>query len=196
MSFSDVLRNIAKTVTNKDELKEKAKDLPLLVVQTTLSAAGQALLLVDRMKNSIKGLGSKEEQEEERETRTSTAEQIAAGPTETEAASEQDKPARKQPVIFAPRPEPNGVAKTKPDPVIFAPAKTEPAKTEPAAAEPATEPAKPEPAAETKAQTTATEAPAKPALTETEPAVRLVPLPPYEAWRMILAAITQAYRAN
>ena len=34
------------------------------------------------------------------------------------------------------------------------------------------------------------------AVTETEPAVTLVPLPPYEAWRMILAAITQAYRAN
>ncbi|GAA3111304.1 hypothetical protein [Nonomuraea salmonea] len=122
MSFSDVLRNIAKTVTNKDELKEKAKDLPLLVVQTTLSAAGQALLLVDRMKNSIKGKGGKEEREEEEEeeydSRPSAAEQVAAKPAETE---DDDKPARKEPVIFAPRPEPNGVAKTKPDPVIFAP---------------------------------------------------------------------------
>ncbi|MET8867232.1 hypothetical protein ABZW11_30180, partial [Nonomuraea sp. NPDC004580] len=134
MSFSDVLRNIAKTVTNKDELKEKAKDLPLLVVQTTLSAAGQALLLVDRMKNSIKGLGGKEEREEEYDSRPSAAEQVAAKSAET---GDDDKPARKEPVIFAPRPEPNGVAKTKPDPVIFAPAKTDPPK--PAAA--------PEPAA-------------------------------------------------
>ncbi|MEV0380751.1 hypothetical protein [Nonomuraea sp. NPDC050643] len=122
MSLSDVIRNIAKTVTNKDELKEKAKDLPLLVVQTTLSAAGQALLLVDRMKNSIKGIGSKEEREEkEYDSRPTAAEQVAAAPAE----AEEDKPGRKEPVIFAPRPgtaEPNGVAKTKPDPVIFTPA--------------------------------------------------------------------------
>ncbi|TMR91177.1 hypothetical protein, partial [Nonomuraea basaltis] len=121
MSFSDVIRNIAKTVTNKDELKEKAKDLPLLVIQTTLSAAGQALLMVDRVKNSIKGLGNKEQREEvEYDSRPSAADQVAAPP-----ASEGDKPARKEPVIFAPRSgtsETNGVAKTKPDPVIFAPA--------------------------------------------------------------------------
>ncbi|MBF8193723.1 hypothetical protein ITP53_50215, partial [Nonomuraea sp. K274] len=125
MSLRDVIRNIAKTVTSKDELKEKAKDLPLLVVQTTLSAAGQALLLVDRVKNSIKGLGGKEEREETYDSRPSAAEQVAA--------VEEEKPARKEPVIFAPRPgsaEPNGVAKTKPDPVIFAPAaKTDQATT-------------------------------------------------------------------
>ncbi|GAA3577623.1 hypothetical protein GCM10022419_068620 [Nonomuraea rosea] len=173
MSLSDVIRNIAKTVTNKDELKEKAKDLPLLVVQTTLSAAGQALLLVDRMKNSIKGLGSKEKREEEYDSRPSAAEQVAA------PAAEEDKPARKEPVIFAPRPsaaEPNGTAKTTPDPVIFAPTgKTDaaataepeaaaapapaPAKAEPIKAEPAkTEPAKTETSAEAEAA-----APAKPA---------------------------------
>ncbi|TYB62664.1 hypothetical protein FXF51_24820 [Nonomuraea sp. PA05] len=121
MSLSDVIRNIARTVTNKDELKEKAKDLPLLVVQTTLSAAGQALLLVDRMKNSIKGIGGKQEREEEYDSRPSAAEQVAAAPAETS----DDKTARKEPVIFAPRSgaaEPNGVARTKPDPVIFAPA--------------------------------------------------------------------------
>ncbi|MEO3872592.1 hypothetical protein ABGB18_27590 [Nonomuraea sp. B12E4] len=127
MSLSDVIRNITKTVTNKDELKEKAKDLPLLVVQTTLSAAGQALLLVDRVKNSIKGLGGKERKEEEYDSRPSAADQIAAAPTEAKAdeKGEEDKPARREPVIFAPRPgsaEPNGAAKTKPDPVIFAPA--------------------------------------------------------------------------
>ncbi|NUT10497.1 MAG: hypothetical protein HOQ38_08460, partial [Nonomuraea sp.] len=89
MSLSDVIRNIARTVTNKDELKEKAKDLPLLVVQTTLSAAGQALLVVDRMKNSIKGLaGGKEEREEENESRPSAAEQVAAAP------ADEEKPAR------------------------------------------------------------------------------------------------------
>ncbi|MEV1167122.1 hypothetical protein [Nonomuraea sp. NPDC049784] len=142
MSLSDVIRNIAKTVTNKDELKEKAKDLPLLVIQTTLSAAGQALLVVDRVKNSIKSLGNKEEREEEEayESRTPAADQVAAAP-----AAEQDKPARKEPVIFAPRPgsaEPNGVAKTKPDPVIFTPA----GKSESAATANPETPAAPKPA--------------------------------------------------
>ncbi|TDC11182.1 hypothetical protein E1267_01790 [Nonomuraea longispora] len=141
MSLSDVIRNIAKTVTNKDELKEKAKDLPLLVAQTALSAAGQAMLLVDRVKNSIRGQGEKEEQDSR-----PAADQLAAP-----AEQDEDKPARKEPVIFAPRPgsaEPNGTG--KPDPVIFAPAgKTEPATPtgETAEAKPAqapVAPAKPE----------------------------------------------------
>ncbi|MDP4507348.1 hypothetical protein [Nonomuraea turcica] len=158
MSLSDVIRKITKTVTNKDELKEKAKDFPLMVIQSTLSAAGQALLLVDRVKNSIKGLGAKEEREEEQVSRPSAADQVAVPPAE-------DKPVRKEPVIFAPRPgaaEPNGVAKTKPEPVIFAPAGKEEAvataEPEAPAAEPAaktetvTEPeTAPKPAAKTKA---------------------------------------------
>ncbi|MEV4891640.1 hypothetical protein AB0K48_19880 [Nonomuraea sp. NPDC055795] len=123
MSLSDVIRNIAKTITNK----EKAKELPLVVIQSTLSAAGQALLLVDRVKNSIKGLASREEVEE---TKRPAAEQLAE--------SAEDKPARREPVIFAPRPsatgaaEPNGTApKAKADPVIFTPATNPP--TSPAA---------------------------------------------------------------
>ncbi|MEU8245347.1 hypothetical protein [Nonomuraea sp. NPDC048916] len=141
MSLSDVIRNIAKTVTDK----EKAKDLPLFVVQSTLSAAGQALLLVDRMKNSIKGLAGKGEKEESYDSRPSAADQVAAPASAEEKAEE--KPARKEPIIFAPRPSPepaeaNGAAKATPDPVIFAPAKTEPAKGETAkTAEPVAEPA-------------------------------------------------------
>ncbi|WP_219470088.1 hypothetical protein [Nonomuraea rhizosphaerae] len=138
MSLSDVIRNITKTVTNKDELKEKAKDLPLLVIQTTLSAAGQALLLVDRVKNSIRGLGGKEDKEADYDSRPAAAAQVAT-PVPVE---ETDKPARKEPVIFAPRTSPadagatNGAAKSKPDPVIFSPAKPKPeAKT----ADPVTE---------------------------------------------------------
>ncbi|MEU0569438.1 hypothetical protein ABZ297_29240 [Nonomuraea sp. NPDC005983] len=146
MSLSDVIRNITKTVTDKDELKTKIKDFPLVVVQTTLSAAGQALLLVDRVKNSIKGLGGKEEQEEEHDSRPAV-EQLATPP------AEEAKPARKEPVIFAPRPgkgeqspsaaEQNGTSKTKPDLVIFAPAKPEAA--EPAASKPAAPEVAPEP---------------------------------------------------
>lgn len=203
MSLSDVIRNIAKTVTNKDELKEKAKDLPLLVIQTTLSAAGQALLVVDRMKNSIKGLGKKEEREEETyDSRPSVADQVAVP-----QVSEEDKPARKEPVIFAPRPgasEPNGVAKTKPDPVIFAPA----TKTEPAA--PAAEPTTktetetaPKPAtgtetapAESKAAATATEAqPAttpEPAATVTEAEPVTAPEPAAPVAEPKAAATTEA----
>lgn len=118
MSLSDVIRNIAKSVTGKDGLKDKARDLPLLVVRGTLSAAGQALTLVDRVKNSIRG-GKDGKEKEDAESRPSDA---------TAPAAEEEKPARKEPVIFAPKPgaaEPNGTAKAKPDPVIFAPAKTD-----------------------------------------------------------------------
>ncbi|MFI6711990.1 hypothetical protein ACIBF7_36520 [Nonomuraea sp. NPDC050478] len=148
MSLSDVIRNIAKTVTDKDRLKEKARELPLFVVQTTLSAAGQTLMLVDRVKNSLRG-GKDEEKKDDLESRPATAEKPAA-------AEEEAKPARKEPVIFAPRPEaaePNGTAKTKPDPVIFSPAAktdTKPeAETKP---EPETKP-KPEPEAKLKTET-------------------------------------------
>ncbi|MFG2076678.1 hypothetical protein [Nonomuraea maritima] len=145
MSLSDVIRNIARTVTNKDQLKEKAKDLPLLVVQGTLSAAGQALLVVDRMKNSVKGLGRKDE---EREASPSAAEQVAEASVETA----EDKPARKEPVIFTPRsapaePEqsPGTAIEPEAEPVATTPAaKAEPTPT----AEPEPEP-KPEPAVAT-----------------------------------------------
>lgn len=139
MSLSDVIRNIARTVTNKDQLKEKAKDLPLLVVQGTLSAAGQALLVVDRMKNSVKGLGRKDE---EREASPSAAEQVAEASVETA----EDKPARKEPVIFAPRSAP---AEPEQAPGTATEPEAEPVATTPAAkAEPTAEP-KPEPAVAT-----------------------------------------------
>ena len=137
MSLSDVIRNITKTITDRDQLKEKAKDLPLFVVQTTLSAAGQALLLVDRVKNSIKGLGAKEETEEDFDSRPAAA-QVAT------PAVEEEKAARKEPVIFAPRPASSGTAeangtngsgKAKPEPVIFTPAKPKAAPESPEPAE-------------------------------------------------------------
>lgn len=143
MSLSDVIRNIAKSVTGKDGLKDKARDLPLLVVRGTLSAAGQALTLVDRVKNSIRG-GKDGKEKEDAESRPTDA----ATP-----AAEEEKPARKEPVIFAPKPgaaEPNGTAKAKPDPVIFAPAKTDTAPETAAKPEPET---KPKPEAETEAET-------------------------------------------
>lgn len=171
MSLSDVIRNIAKTVTDK----EKAKEVSLLVVQGTLSAAGQALLLVDRMKSSIKGLAGRNGKEEDYDSRPSAADQVSA-PAD-------DKPARKEPVIFAPRPaetseaaEPNGTAKTKPEPVIVAPA-AQPAEPAQAAAV-TTEPAVAEPVA---AEPTAAEKPAEPAVAEptvAEPEVAEKPAQP------------------
>lgn len=152
MSLSDVIRNIARTVTNKDQLKEKAKDLPLLVVQGTLSAAGQALLVVDRMKNSVKGLGRKDEQPE---AAAPAAEQVAEVSVETA----EDKPARKEPVIFAPRSAPAEPAQA---PESAAQPTTEPV-TEPAA-QPASEPA-----TEPKAEPAAPAAKAEPAAAPAEP---------------------------
>jgi hypothetical protein len=183
MSLSDVIRNITKTVTDKDELKGRARDLPLLVVQTTLSAAGQALQLMDRLKNSIKGLGGKQEEtEEERDSRPQNADAVAAPVAE-------DKPARKEPVIFAPRPgaaEPNGAAKTKPDPVIFSPA-AKPVPEPESAPEPKTAEAPAPAATEAKAAAPVTEAKApaaeaKPAeapapVVEAKPVVSEAPAP-------------------
>ncbi|MGV9303618.1 hypothetical protein ACWDLG_09620 [Nonomuraea sp. NPDC003727] len=139
MSLSDVVRNIAKTVTNREELKEKAKELPLFVIQTTLSAAGQALLLADRVKNAVKGLGSNKEDDESE--RSPVADQPASG------VEDEEKPARREPVIFAPRKE---KAAERPEPVIFTPAKEESANgTAVKTAEPTAKPAEPEPAART-----------------------------------------------
>lgn len=146
MSLSDVIRNITKTVTDKDELKEKAKDLPMFVVQTTLSAAGQVLLLADRVKNVFKGKGKEEQEEEEH---VSAADQLAA-------SAEEAKPARREPVIFAPRPTEDAkpAAEAKPaaaqaEPAAEAkPADTEPADAKPVAAKPAdAEPVAAEPVA-------------------------------------------------
>ncbi|MEV0588850.1 hypothetical protein [Nonomuraea sp. NPDC050310] len=143
MSLSDVIRSITKTITDK----EKVKEIPLAIIQGTLSAAGQALLVVDRVKNSIKGLGQKEEEQEE-----------------TVLEVEESKP-RREPVIFAPRPaggaaESNGTgSKEKAEPVIFSPAPKKEETPEPAAPTATVSPAEtPAPAAEaSKAE------PAKPA---------------------------------
>ncbi|GAA0942094.1 hypothetical protein [Nonomuraea longicatena] len=129
MSLSDVIRNIARTVTDK----EKAKEIPLLVIQSTLSAAGQALQLVDRMKNSIKSLGSKDDDPAAANGQGDDSRPAVERLLDREDAKNTDdaeegtpKPARREPVIFAPRPgtaSSNG-SDPKPDPVIFSPAKS------------------------------------------------------------------------
>lgn len=177
MSLPNIVKNIGKTVRDKlgdrEELKEKAKDLPLYLVQTALSGIGQVLLLGDRLRNNLKRMT----EEKEEETREPAAEAKAAAET-----AEPDKPVRREPVIFAPRQAPTTEAaeanggKARPEPVIFAPTKTKAAADKEAAAEEAKvaeEAAKPvaepeKPAAETKPADTK---PAETKPAETKPAV-------------------------
>ncbi|MGI5492507.1 hypothetical protein [Microtetraspora malaysiensis] len=87
----------------KDELKEKAKDLPATALQTTISGVGQALLIGDQVRSTIKRITTSEGEE-------------APATTAEESAAEEERPARREPVIFAPRPsakeapEPDGTA--------------------------------------------------------------------------------------
>ncbi|MFC7385975.1 hypothetical protein, partial [Sphaerisporangium rhizosphaerae] len=188
MSLTDIVRTIAKnvrqTVTDPRELKEKAKDLPLNVLQTALSGVGQALMLSDRVRTGIKRLISDDDK--------AAADERGSGVTSPQVVMDEreereEKPARREPVIFAPRPRvsadhqngaaakpSDGAATTAsttapttaasaapaeaapPAPVAKPAAGTPaPAAAEPAAAEPATEPATAESAVTEPAATTA-----------------------------------------
>src|SRR4051812_46572542 len=95
MSVPDMIRNMSK-------FAEKAKDLPLHMLQTALSGVGQALLLGDRVKTRIKGLGG---QEEDRDASGKQTAGQLTDPEEKGGEKAEEKPARRAPVIFAPRPE-------------------------------------------------------------------------------------------
>ncbi|MGW4425595.1 hypothetical protein [Streptosporangium sp. NPDC004631] len=162
MAVPDIVRNVTKNVrealSSREEFKEKAKDLPLYVLQTALSGVGQALLLGDRVRTTIKRLtGQTEETKETDEASQKPADQRAeaAEPVEGTERKAEEKPARREPVIFAPRPETteskdgedvkaeaNGTKK-RPEPVIFAPATSK-------ASAPETTTAQPEPVAESR----------------------------------------------
>ncbi|GAB2495285.1 hypothetical protein GCM10027187_72710 [Streptosporangium sandarakinum] len=168
----DVTRNVREALSSREQFKEKAKDLPLYVLQSALSGVGQALLLGDRVRGTIKRLTNQEEQEEAAERRGPAGQTGPAGQdTAREAEEEPREKPRRAPVIFAPRPEsaasrdevaaPAGEAgtgsngaKARPEPVIFAPAK--PRAAEPEVTEP--EPAKQEPAQPEAAKPEVTEA--------------------------------------
>ncbi|SFK13268.1 hypothetical protein SAMN05216275_11811 [Streptosporangium canum] len=188
MAVPDIVRNVTRNVrealSSREGFKEKAKDLPLYVLQSALSGVGQALLLGDRMRTTIKRIAGQDADTEE--THPKTADELAKDEKAEEKVAE--KPARREPVIFAPRPESaspkedrseaNG-AKPRPEPVIFTPAKPK-AATGPAPAAPEAKPTGSEPAktaetevAETKpAEATETEvAETKPAET-TKPETR------------------------
>ncbi|MER5424503.1 hypothetical protein [Streptosporangium roseum] len=180
MAVPDIVRNVTRNVrealSSREGFKEKAKELPLYVLQSALSGVGQALLIGDRMRTTIKRIAGQDEDTEE--TRPKTADEPGKGEKAEEKVAE--KPARRAPVIFAPRPESsspkedrpeaNG-AKPRPEPVIFAPAKpkaaTGPAPAAPEAPAPETKPAEAK-AAETKAAETKQEA--EPVTAEAKPA--------------------------
>ncbi|WP_248961598.1 hypothetical protein [Sphaerisporangium perillae] len=164
MSLTDIVRTIAKnvrqTVSDPKELKEKAKDLPLNVLQTALTGVGQALMLTDRIRTGIKRLVT----DEDKAAYEPPAPAATAAPQVAKEERE-EKPARREPVIFAPRPSApvegqNGAA-PKAEPAATAPP-APPVKPAPAEAKPvATEPAKP---------ATRTAEPAKPAAEPAKPA--------------------------
>ncbi|WP_204044553.1 hypothetical protein [Acrocarpospora phusangensis] len=110
---------------NREEIVGKAKDLPMAVLQSALSGVGHALLIGDRVRTAVQRLAGSDREKE------------APQP----AAPEEDKPTRRAPVIFAPRPsESNGspeptptpepvtepAAETKPEPVTEPVAETKP----------------------------------------------------------------------
>ncbi len=169
--FRNVTRNVREALSSREGFKEKAKELPLYVLQTTLSGVGQALMLGDRVRNTIKRLAGQNDETEESEEGTGKAADQPVGAGEHGEETAEAKPARREPVIFAPRPEKvaaeaeeerkaeaNGT-KARPEPVIFAPAKSK------AAAEPAPERAEPE----TGSKTTPETAPTAPAPKTAEP---------------------------
>jgi hypothetical protein len=157
MSVTDIVRTIAKnvrqTVADPAELKEKAKDLPLNVLQTALTGVGQALMLSDRIRSGIKQLLS-DDDDTAPEARPAAS---AVAPTSVVAEEREEKPARREPVIFAPRPgagtpsapgeSRNGVTPQADAAVVASPpAPVPPMKPAPAAAETVTEPLAEKPA--------------------------------------------------
>lgn len=156
MSLTDIVRTIAKNVRHTfsapSELKEKAKDLPLNVLQTALTGVGQALMLSDRLRTGVKQLLSGDD-------RAASEARPAAQPSTPPVVEERDeKPARREPVIFAPRPSSGtpGESLNGATPKAEPAAEPKPAPPTPEAmAEPATATAK----AETAAPKAGTQAP-------------------------------------
>ncbi|NAS26737.1 hypothetical protein GT755_34325 [Herbidospora sp. NEAU-GS84] len=105
---------IREVYNNRDEITQKVKDLPMLALQGALSGVGQALLLGDRVRTTLK-----------RVTGNAPAEEAPADPSRPGVKSvsdivveeEEKKKPRREPVIFAPRP----AASDRPEPVIFQP---------------------------------------------------------------------------
>ncbi|WP_433245238.1 hypothetical protein ACQPYK_43080 [Streptosporangium sp. CA-135522] len=137
--FRNVTRNVREALSSREGFKEKAKDLPLYVLQSALSGVGQALLIGDRVRSTIKRIaGQDDTSDEQGQTTAGEPVEAAKGGKSESGEKTEEKPARREPVIFAPRPESsaketkteaNG-AKPRPEPVIFAPARPKAAEPE------------------------------------------------------------------
>ncbi|MFC4587358.1 hypothetical protein ACFO8L_14790 [Sphaerisporangium corydalis] len=172
MSVTDIVRTIAKnvrqTVSDPSELKEKAKDLPLSVLQSALTGVGQALMLSDRIRTGIKRLLNDDDKDAP-ETRD------AARPEAAPAVAEEPepRPARREPVIFAPRPAKSGDslngATPKAETAVSAPAAAPAPSMRPA---PAATPDAPAPTPAAAGPAPSPEAAATPDVTEATPAAK------------------------
>ncbi|TKK80679.1 hypothetical protein FDA94_35740 [Herbidospora galbida] len=112
-----LLRTITKPIrevyNNRDEITQKVKDLPMVALQGALSGVGQALLLGDRVRSTLKRVTGNAPAEE---TPTDPSRPGVKAVSDIVVEEEEKKP-RREPVIFAPRPAASG----KPEPVIFQP---------------------------------------------------------------------------
>ncbi|SDQ46575.1 hypothetical protein [Thermostaphylospora chromogena] len=136
MSLTDVVRNLARSVRDTFSDREKAKGLPFQMLQSALSGVGHALNFSDRLRKRLSG-------QEEQAKQPSVDEQLAENTRETAKESGktpegESRTARREPVIFAPRPSPEEKGGDK-----AAAATAEPATGPAKAAEPAAEPAEP-----------------------------------------------------
>lgn len=136
MSLTDVVRNLARSVRDTFSDREKAKGLPFQMLQSALSGVGHALNFSDRLRKRLSG-------QEEQAKQPSVDEQLAENTRETAKESGktpegESRTARREPVIFAPRPSPEEKGGDK-----AAAATAEPATGPAKAAEPAAKPAEP-----------------------------------------------------
>lgn len=95
---------------------EVAKDAPVFVLQTALSGVGQVLQAGEKVRETVRRLTG--------EDGANDPPGSANGPAKSSAkiAEPEPAPARREPVIFAPRPEKKVTEKKTPQPVIFTPA--------------------------------------------------------------------------
>ncbi|WP_157555627.1 hypothetical protein [Herbidospora yilanensis] len=113
-----LLRTITKPIrevyNNRDEISQKVKDLPMLALQGALSGVGQALLLGDRVRTTLKRVTGNAPAEEHP---TDPSRPGVKSVSDIAVEEEEEKKPRREPVIFAPRP----AKSDKPEPVIFQP---------------------------------------------------------------------------
>src|SRR5690606_18353181 len=106
VSLSDILKDLEKSLREKldslEEPKPKAKELTLQLAATTLTGVIPVVELSEKMVSSLSRTGREEEEEVRRPEAAGQA--AGTGTTAETSTAEPEKPARREPVIFAPRP--------------------------------------------------------------------------------------------